>query len=53
MTGKKYQVKVTYPSGFVAMLMYRDKTSWCKRQAQHHIDTYAYWHGVQLELVDA
>jgi len=49
----RYQIKITYPDGFVAYLIHRDRTSWCKRTALHHINTITWSKGHTLEFVEA
>lgn len=46
----KYSIKITYPSGTVAYMIHRDRTSWCKRTAMKYLKDFVLWHGLKAEL---
>lgn len=49
----KYQVRITYPTGLVAILTHRDKTSWTKRTAQRHLAEFVTHFGLPCALGEA
>ena len=50
---RRYSIKITYPSGFVAYMSHKDKTSWCLRTARKHLSEWVYLHGFHAEIVEA
>jgi len=50
MNNMKYSIKITYPSGVVAYLSDKGKTSWCKKTAKKKLSEMVYLHNHKFEL---
>lgn len=49
----KYSIKITYPSGTIAYMSHKGKTSWCKRTAKKYLTEWVYLHGHKAEIEES
>lgn len=47
---KRYSIKIIYPSGTVAYMSHKGKSSWCYSSAKKHLNEFVLWHGLHAEL---
>jgi hypothetical protein len=50
MNRERFSIRITYPNGIVAYMSFRDRTSWCRSQANKHLRDWIYLHGIKAEL---